>query len=492
MPFREKENKERERESEREREREEREREREERERKTESPAGVVRIRKMLRVCGRCVRETSWRVMTWHRASRRPLSSSIVRRVDDTSDAADQTVDHAAGNRYSSELSIRNFAAEKSVISEIIRDPHLTFSQRRHNLASLAESMLPYPSLSKEAKELLDDKVICDLFEGPAPYRPRYTIPDYAVAIQSGSPYLDLPPPSDLEEAIHFLLNLYQYVPSITGYPVYIGDVDSLLEPFVLKELERRPRDEVKKSLSLFWRSIDRLFPDAFLHANLGPAMSHTAVLLLEVDRELKQTVPNLTLKYQPGVTPDELLSEGVRTCLVTAKPHFLNHPMAVSHLGPKYGVASCYNSLKCGGGAHTLVRLNLKKVGERIESDAETFLTRDLPHYISRTLEVIEQRIRFLVEQSRFFESHFLVKENLLRLQDFSAMFGIFGTAELVNEIMRRNGSTSRYGKNFEVTTLSHIHFPRMSSTTLFTHSSYSCVCVLSTRSLTLLLEGQ
>ena len=297
--------------------------------------------------------------------------------------------------------------------------------------------------------------MICDLFEGPAPYRPRYTIPDYSLALKNGSPYLNLPPPTDLEEAIHFLLNLYQYIPSITGYPVYIGDVDSLLESFVLKDLEKRSRSDVKRTLSLFWRSIDRLFPDAFLHANLGPAPSETALLLLEVDRELKQTVPNLTLKYEPGVTPDHLLSEGVRTCLVTAKPHFLNHVMATSHLGSRYGVASCYNSLKCGGGAHTLVRLNLKKVADRITTDQETFLKEDLPRYIASTLEVMEGRIRYLVEESRFFESHFLVKENLLRLQDFSAMFGIFGTAELVNALMRLSGSSARYGKNFEVTLL-------------------------------------
>lgn len=30
-------------------------------------------------------------------------------------------------------------------------------------------------------------QVICDLGEGPAPYRPRYTMPDYAKALQEGS-----------------------------------------------------------------------------------------------------------------------------------------------------------------------------------------------------------------------------------------------------------------------------------------------------------------
>ena len=53
-----------------------------------------------------------------------------------------------------------------------------------------------------------------------------------------------------------------------------------------------------------------------------------------------------------------------------TGKPHFVNHEMMVRDLGPEYGVASCYNSLKAGGGSHTLTRLNLKEVALRHEGD--------------------------------------------------------------------------------------------------------------------------
>ena len=61
---------------------------------------------------------------------------------------------------------------------EIVNDATLTFHQRRHYLAWLAENALEYPELSKEAAEALNKQIICDLFEGSAPYRARYILPD--------------------------------------------------------------------------------------------------------------------------------------------------------------------------------------------------------------------------------------------------------------------------------------------------------------------------
>ena len=55
-----------------------------------------------------------------------------------------------------------------------------------------------------------------------------------------------------------------------------------------------------------------------------------------------------------------------MRTVFETGKPHFVNHPMMVGDHGERYAAVSCYNSLKIGGGAHTLVRLNLKEVALR------------------------------------------------------------------------------------------------------------------------------
>ncbi len=46
--------------------------------------------------------------------------------------------------------------------------------------AGSGENDLPYPQLPAEARRALDEGVICDMFEGHAPYKPRYVLPDYA------------------------------------------------------------------------------------------------------------------------------------------------------------------------------------------------------------------------------------------------------------------------------------------------------------------------
>ena len=43
----------------------------------------------------------------------------------------------------------------------------------------------------------------------------------------------------DLDEALDGLLILYSRVPSITTYPVYVGRLDVLLEPFITDEEKR-------------------------------------------------------------------------------------------------------------------------------------------------------------------------------------------------------------------------------------------------------------
>ena len=115
----------------------------------------------------------------------------------------------------------------------VVDDPTLTYRQRVQSLAGVAEEALTPPSVSDECAAALDKRVICDLHEGNAPYRPRYTLPDYERAMAVGSEFLELPPPQALDEALTFLLCLYGNVPSITGYPVWLGDVDRLLLPFI-------------------------------------------------------------------------------------------------------------------------------------------------------------------------------------------------------------------------------------------------------------------
>jgi YjjI family glycine radical enzyme len=114
---------------------------------------------------------------------------------------------------------------------------------------------------------------------------------------------------------------------------------------------------------------------------------------------------------------------------------------------------------LKIGGGAHTLVRLNLKEVTLRHRGDADSFLADTLPYYVELTAELTEARIRSLVEQQRFFETHWLATEGLIDIDRFSAMFGIFGLAECVNLLMfyegRDRDRQARYGHDAEADAL-------------------------------------
>jgi YjjI family glycine radical enzyme len=331
----------------------------------------------------------------------------------------------------------------RALAREVVVDPTLTYRQRVQALAGVAEEALAPPPVSDECAAALDKRVICDLHEGNAPYRPRYTLPDYERAMANGSAFLELDPPRSLDEALTFLLCLYGNVPSITGYPVWLGDVDRLLLPFV----EEVDDAELHRRLRLQWITIDRLFPDAFTHANLGPADNRVARAVLALHRELRQIVPNLTLKVDPGVTPDDLLLDAMRTVVVAAQPHLVNHRMMVADLGERYGVVSCYNSLPVGGGSHTLVRLNLKEVALRHLGASRHFVTRTLPRFVDLTAELIEARIRHLVEQARFFEHSWLAREGLLSLDRFTAMFGIYGLAECVELLLEADGVTARYG---------------------------------------------
>ena len=342
----------------------------------------------------------------------------------------------------------------QSLVRRVVDDPALTYHQRVQQLAGLAENALEPPLISDACAQALDKRVICDMYEGNAPYRPRYVLPDYAVALGNGSAFLELPPASNLEEALAFLLILYTQVPSITGYPVYLGDLDSLLAPY----LDGVGDEELYRRLRLFWISLDRMLPDAFTHTDLGPDDSRVGRTVLRLERELLQVVPNLTLRVDPERTPDDYLLDAVRTVFACGKPHFVAHPLMTKDLGERYAAVSCYNSLKIGGGSHTLVRLNLKEAVLRHDGGAESFLTRTLPEFVELTAELAEARIRHLVEQARFYDHSWLVHEGLIRLDAFSAMFGIFGLAEAVDLLMEREGAPdAHYGKSNAANELSY-----------------------------------
>ena len=294
-------------------------------------------------------------------------------------------------------------------------------------------------NISKETQKYRDEGIICDLFEGHAPYRPRYIVPDYEKFMKNGSEFLGLTPPKDIWEATNSLLILYNHVPSISSFPVYIGNIDYLLEPFIVNE------EEAFHAIKLFLTHIDRTITDSFCHANIGPEDTKAGRLILRAERELQDAIPNLTLKYSTD-TPDDFAIDAINTALITAKPSFANHEMFSKEFDGNYAIASCYNGLTIGGGSYTLSRLNLAGLAKKAENEDE-FINVVLPDAVEKMAGYMHERIRFLVEESGFFETNFLVKEGLISKDNFTGMFGMFGLAECVNYFINPTKLENRFG---------------------------------------------
>ncbi len=338
----------------------------------------------------------------------------------------------------------------RTEILETIKSPVLTHEQKVCTLAGKADSLMEVLDLPEGLEELLspsiETKCICDLNEGHAPVRPRYIVPDYAKFMREGSKFLQLDPPKDLFEALNSLLIFYKHVPSVTNYPVYVGALDELLEPFINDVDE----ETAKKLLRLFLIHVDRTVLDSFSHANIGPKPTKAGRLLLEVEAELEQAVPNLTLKYDADITDDEFALQAIKTSLRSAKPSFANHKMFVSELGEDYVIASCYNGLKLGGGSYTLTRLILSNIAKRA-SNLKDFRENQLPYVMDIMARYMDARIRFEVEESGFFQNNFLAKEGFISQDRFTAMFGMVGLAECVNILMEKEGKAGRFGHSKE-----------------------------------------
>ncbi|SHI19311.1 YjjI family glycine radical enzyme [Ferrimonas marina] len=334
----------------------------------------------------------------------------------------------------------------------LIQNPSLTPQQKQLALYQTLEAALPACSYSPAVAEAVEQGLLHEMFESAAPFKPRYLLPDYQKALQLGSEYLELAAPSNLDEAIQFLLVLYQSVPSVTTYPVFVGHIDQLLEPFVSDQLTDQQLDD---KIRRFWQAIDRTLPDSFVHANLGPADSRIGRSVLRVDAQLAQSVPNLTFRYQEGVTPADLLSQLSDNIVACNKPHIANHQMISRDFDGDYGQVSCYNSLPIGGGAHTMMRLNLRQSFFQCDGSIDDYLANTVPHCTSLMVEAMSHRIDFLVERSGFYQGNFLATEGLISLDRFSAMFGIYGLAELVNQLLEAKGSHSRYGHDEEAMVL-------------------------------------
>ena len=188
---------------------------------------------------------------------------------------------------------------EKNKVDEKVIYNALTSKKRTHeqkvlDLAHLAENQLNVIPLDEKQIHYFETGAINDLFEGHATYRCRYIMPEYELLMKNGSKFLRLEKPKNLDEAIFALMSIYHHVPSITSFPVYLGNLDALLDPF----MDGLSDEEIKSKLRLFLNFLDRTITDSFCHANLGPKYLRATRLILEVEKELNNTVPNFTIKY--------------------------------------------------------------------------------------------------------------------------------------------------------------------------------------------------
>lgn len=325
---------------------------------------------------------------------------------------------------------------------DIVTSSVLTYEQKVNSLAHTAEDTLDVLNIPQRTRFFMDAGAICNLHEGNAPYRPRYIMPDYAKAVKNGVKFLELDPPTDLDELLNFLTILYRHVPSITTYPVYLGDLDKLIDPF----LEGVSDEEAFKKIKLFFRYLDRTITDSFCHANIGPEETRAGRIILAVEKEVQQAVPNLTLKYDPAITPDSFAEQALYTSLFCANPALCNDVMNRDTYD-RYGISSCYNLLPVAGGSFTLTRIVLPKLA-KLAKDKEDFLQNLLPEAMKCMADYMSERIRFICEKSNFFESNFLSTEGFVERSRFTAMFGMVGLAECANYFMEDG---KRYGHDAE-----------------------------------------
>src|SRR5699024_4645274 len=164
-------------------------------------------------------------------------------------------------------------------LMETVKSKNLTYEQKHHTLSNIAERLMDPREIlnyTKEEMDSIESNCICDLNEGYAIYRPRYIVPDYSVFAENGSEFLDIKPPKDLDELLDGLLILYHHIPSVTSFPVFIGNLDELIDPFITDEKE----DCIK--IKRFLNHIDKTISDSFCHANIGPKATKAGELILK------------------------------------------------------------------------------------------------------------------------------------------------------------------------------------------------------------------
>jgi len=335
----------------------------------------------------------------------------------------------------------------------IITSPVMTVQQKLIGLGNTSERLFdPVELLGYTEEEMahLNNQMICDLNEGYALYRPRYIVPNYGVFIEKGVKFLELDPPQDLDECLDGLLILYSHIPSITSFPVFIGHLDQLMEPFMTDEATDY------KKIKRFMNHIDKTITDSFCHADIGPYETTAGRLILKAVMELKNPTPNMTMRYDKEKTSRSFAELAAKACLIASKPSFSNDVYYQNDVGD-HALCSCYNALPFGGGAHTLLRLRLGTIA-RATKGIDELVNELLPKVAEHMLSMMDKRISFIVEKSNFFESSFLQAEGFIDKDNFTAMFAIVGLADAVNAMLKVEGLDETFGQSERGDEIGHL----------------------------------
>lgn len=331
-----------------------------------------------------------------------------------------------------------------SAVYDIITSDHLNYHQKLNALCHEAENTLEVLPLPEHFHRYFDCGAICDMNEGNAPYRPRYVMVDFERFVKQGSRFLKLDPPKNLDELLWALEILYCYIPSITTKPVYLGNLDKLIDPF----LEGVTDEEAIPKLERFLGYINRVIANAYSHANIGPEATRAGWLLLTLEEKLQLDTPNLTLKYDADITPDDFAEAAIRCSLKCGNPAICNHKADKNTYSFDYGISSCYNILPLRGGAYTLSRLVLPRLAKMADS-VDMFLEELLPDACKTLAEYMNARVSFLVEKSNFFQRDFLAEEGLIERERFVGMYGVAGLCDCVDLLLADRGL--KYGRDPE-----------------------------------------
>lgn len=340
----------------------------------------------------------------------------------------------------------------KNDVMSILKDTSLTTEQQAYNLSSVPLNYVQFFEASPRMRELEAAGVLSTMSEGNGTYYPRYILPDYEKLLREGSKFLRLEPAKTLKQALMNLLIMYRHVPSVTHYPVYLGSVDKLIEPYLTTENEEKAYHMIEDFLIF----IDRMIPDSYCHMNLGPEDTKAGRMIIDIEKRLNNASPTITLLYDQNITPDDYANACLECALSCAKPSFANHKAYKKMYRVPYGIASCYNCLPVGGGSFTLSRIVLAKLAERAK-DSDHLINDLLRISVDTLCQYIEQKVEFLVEQTQFFNANFLVKEGFIKLENFTAMVGLVGMNECVNILMKKEGKTGTYGHSKEADAMAH-----------------------------------